>query len=573
MRRFHAMVPAVALGIALTACTADQLTVSNVEDPDIDRVFATPASIEATIASGFQACHNAHAQNAELNAQLLTMSGESYSQLNNFNMGPRGGIPRSPIVNVRGTDGVYFNTYSRFSRGGRLAVNAVRALDQLLTDPTKTLGSSARNSRARSFAFFNIGCNQGFLALMFDSSGIMNHGKNNPMMHPDSTPPLSNYDVVMANALEMLDSAEAIAAAVPAADLSAWELPTTWLSSNATVTRDQYVRIIRSFKARFRAGVARTPAERQLVNWAQVLTDAQAGITSDFLTNTGGSTGWNISFIGSQMHVDATWHQMTLMYFGMADRAGGCYDSYIATARDLRDPNCTVVTADLRWPQGATRAAQQTVSAPTGSSPVRPTSVASRPYIANRRAADAPGDAWGWSQYDFYRFRYIRDNNSTGLWPEFMQAENDLLAAEAYLRRTNGQVSGATPGDIQLAAALIDRSRVAKGGLPALTGVVTTMTQAVPGGANCVPRVPQAPNYTTNACGTLFEALKWEKRMETAFTGFGQWYVDNRGWGDLVENTTLQYPVPFAELDARALPYYGLGGGRASSAARGTYGF
>jgi hypothetical protein len=69
------------------------------------------------------------------------------------------------------------------------------------------------------------------------------------------------------------------------------------------------------------------------------------------------------------------------------------------------------------------------------------------------------------------------------------------------------------------------------------------------------------------------EALKWEKRMETAYSGFGQWFFDSRGWGDLIELTPLQYPVPYQELDARQKPYYGLGGGGLSSAAKGTYGF
>ena len=45
-----------------------------------------------------------------------------------------------------------------------------------------------------------------------------------------------------------------------------------------------------------------------------------------------------------------------------------------------------------------------------------------------------------------------------------MKAENDLLAAEGYIRT----------GKIAEAAAKIDLSRVANGGLPALTGVVTT---------------------------------------------------------------------------------------------------
>ncbi len=70
------------------------------------------------------------------------------------------------------------------------------------------------------------------------------------------------------------------------------------------------------------------------------------------------------------------------------------------------------------------------------------------------------------------------------------------------------------------------------------------------------------------------EALKWEKRMETAFTHFGAWFFDSRGWGDLPEGTALQYPVPYQELDVRGVPLYNLGGvGGPSSAPRGNYGY
>ncbi len=66
-----------------------------------------------------------------------------------------------------------------------------------------------------------------------------------------------------------------------------------------------------------------------------------------------------------------------------------------------------------------------------------------------------------------------------------------------------------------------------------------------------MPRVPQPPNFTSTACGTVFEAMKWEKRVETAFTGYAQWFVDSRGWGDLTRGTTLEWPVPWQELYAR----------------------
>jgi hypothetical protein len=61
--------------------------------------------------------------------------------------------------------------------------------------------------------------------------------------------------------------------------------------------------------------------------------------------------------------------------------------------------------------------------------------------------------------------------------------------------------------------------------------------------------------------------------METAFTGYGQWFFDSRGWGDLVAGTAIEFPVPYQELAARRKPFYSLGGGLKSSAVRGTYGF
>jgi hypothetical protein len=70
------------------------------------------------------------------------------------------------------------------------------------------------------------------------------------------------------------------------------------------------------------------------------------------------------------------------------------------------------------------------------------------------------------------------------------------------------------------------------------------------------------------------EALKYEYRVETYFTGYAQWFQAMRGWGDLIEGTPLEFPVPYQEMLVRVLPFYNLGGvGGKSAAAKGTYGF
>ena len=121
------------------------------------------------------------------------------------------------------------------------------------------------------------------------------------------------------------------------------------------------------------------------------------------------------------------------------------------------------------------------------------------------------------------------------------KAEVDLLAAEAYMRL----------GDFANAAAKINVTRTGNGKLPALPTTMTATSQ-VPGGVSCVPRVPDpAANYQSTKCGTLFEALKWEKRMELAFMQYGAWYFDSRGWGDLALGTALEWPLPYQELQTR----------------------
>jgi hypothetical protein len=81
-------------------------------------------------------------------------------------------------------------------------------------------------------------------------------------------------------------------------------------------------------------------------------------------------------------------------------------------------------------------------------------------------------------------------------------------------------------------------------------------------------------NFTSTACGNILEAMKWEKRLESAYTTYGAWYFDSRGWGDLPEGTPLHWPVPVQELDARGsrlqLGGFGLPGGARAGARTGT---
>jgi hypothetical protein len=536
------------LGVA--ACES-ALEVKNKNNPDVDQVFALPATIEQTLGSGYQQCRNTVMFPANptgnLYPQMTTMSVESHSQLGNFSMGVVAGIPRGPIQNTRGANFGIFTEFSQLSRQSRTLSNALSALDAL-KENNGSLGTAAQDLRARAFGYFTIACNLGYLAMIYDSAGIVRPG-----MPSDEIPELSGYKDVMTAALQMMDTALAIANNAASGGTGGFPTPAAWVSG-VTLTRENFIRFVRSYKARFRAGVARTPAERAAVDWNAVVADAEAGITADLVVAVGGTTGWTVGFQGVQMHVGSGWHQISPLYYGMAD-VSGAYDAWLATPLNQRD-YFLIITPDLRFPQGSTRAAQQAASPEPGNHN-------GRPYIANRTGQDTPGDPWGTSYYSHHRYKYIRTNSNQGPYPEFLKSEVDLLAAEGYIR--NNQFAQA--------AAKIDLTRVARGGLPALSGVITSATQAVPGGTSCVPRVPAPPSFTSTTCGNILEAMKWEKRNEQAYNAIGSWYFDSRGWGDLVQNTAVHYPVPHDEMDARQKPFYNLGGGGTSSAPRGTYGF
>ena len=109
--------------------------------------------------------------------------------------------------------------------------------------------------------------------------------------------------------------------------------------------------------------------------------------------------------------------------------------------------------------------------------------------------------------------------------PEITLVEMRLLKAEGLYR--SGNRAGA--------AAIVNETRV-PAGLNATDGAGTN--------TSCVPRLPDG------SCGDLWEMLKWEKRMETVWTGVAGvgWYFDGRGWGDLWKDTPLQFPIPCREI-------------------------
>lgn len=588
-------------------CRDNTLAVDNLNNPDVTRVFATPSGIEATIAAGYQTAHNAVTNTSDL-PSLITIDGEQYSQLNNFSMGPRGSIPRNPIQNPRGGSGI-FSDFSAESRGARLMVNAINALDALratggttgsalpLTPTTfaNAAADSANDMRDRAFAWFILAMDQGNLALQFDSAAVVA-----PPMKSDVIPALSDKYTVMAAAMADFDTAYGLASKQwgNAGVATKVDVPATWTSSGALTNGSAtagFPRLIRSWQAYFRANVARNAADRAdisqggKVDWAKVVDEAENfGITSDFTPTVSAALGYNRGYSSQGGgNVDPTWGQVNPFFYGMADTSGA-YEAQLygtVAARGL----FLIQSPDLRFPSGGTRSAQQNFAKASGRKGL---SYADLPYIVNRTTSDGTGDSWGVSEYDNYRLQYIPLNSNVGVYPDLMQVTLRLLAAEGHFRLP------ALAGGVAKGLSEIDVSRT-RAGLPALTGAINASAVptappglaakvaasggSVPGGNACVPQVPYGDLAATNAsnttaCGDAWEALKYEYRMETEYTGYAMWFFYNRGFNDLIDGTAYEWPVPSEEMDARygasVIKFYNLGGdasGKFSSNTGNTY--
>jgi hypothetical protein len=155
----------------------------------------------------------------------------------------------------------------------------------------------------------------------------------------------------------------------------------------------------------------------------------------------------------------------------------------------------------------------------------------------------------GTYRFSWYFFRRYGTGSSweTGPVPAMLVSEMNLLKAEGLLRG----------GDAQGAANLINISRVANGQLPQVT------VDGPPDEPGCVPR------KLNGACGSLWDALRYEKRIEGLGVSGVTAFFDARGWQMLPENTILQLPVPGAELAVLQRPLYTYGGpgGQMSAAA------
>ena len=512
---------AALLLIGMAGCV--DLEVQNPNDPDAARALATPGDVESLIAGAY----NRWLRSFWYNGPTMLLSATSFEHTApwaNAGMEQYARIPRVPTNNQAGASDVGNLTYAWYQAYAAIAAvhDGLKQIDEGAVD----LGAEG-NLRARAYGKYMQGLAHGTVALLYDSGFVYDE-----TMDPQVDPvPLQSYTAVMDEALAFLADAAQLAGS------GTFTIPETWMSQEVSSTTLQ--RLAHSYAARFRAAVARTPADRQAVRWDLVVADANAGVTEDW-ANVG--TCWPHVFCdeGISYRLFEGWQMQANWVAGMADQSGH-YQAWINTPTGDKQP-FLIITPDTRWPQGADEATQldnpgEYYSTNTGSS-----------RIWNR----PDRGTWRWSYYyQTYDPFFSYSMTDQGSLPQVKVREMRALIAEAaYYDDMNGPV-----------ADFVNETRT-------LHGLAATDAAGV--NTDCVPKLPNGN------CGNLWEMFKWEKRLETQFAGplrIG-WYFDGRGWGDLMEGTILQFPVPYREMQLLQSSPYNYGGVNGQWAAPvGTYGY
>jgi hypothetical protein len=511
---------AALLLIGMAGCV--DLEVQNPNAPDASRALSNPGDVESLIKGAYSRWNRVHRYGGPT-MMMSNTSGEHVAPWGNAGMDYYARIPRNPTANGPGGSDVGNLTYA-WTQCYR-AISAVHDGLKQIADGVVDLGDDA--VRAQAFGKFMQGLAHGTVALWYDSGFVYDE-----TIDPATTEvPLQDYSTVMTAALGYFDEAITLASG------ATFSMPETWMS--LPVTSETLVDLANSWKARLRVAVARTPAERAAVSWTSVASEVGNGVTEDWSLNT---QCWPHVFCDEAMsyRLYPGWQMQNNWVLGMADQSGA-YQAWFNT-NTLDKLAFVIVTPDTRWPQGPDEATQL----------LNPGEYYTVNQGSSRIWSRPDRGTWRWSYYyQTYEPYFAFAFDDVGLLPRVTVREmKALLAEKAYI-----------DGDMQAVADFVNETRDLHG---------LAETDAAGTNTDCVPKLPNG------SCGDLWEMFKWEKRLETQFAGpiRSGWYFDGRGWGDLMQGSLLQFPVPYREMQLLVQTPYNLGGvGGDWGAPMGSYGY
>ncbi len=490
------------LGLITTAAACMDMDIVNPNQPDRERALAEPGDVESLLATGFYRFWNG-TQKYSPGMGLSVVANEQTSAYANYGMLPLAELPRARWDNSPTYPRRDFitNPWNNLYLGISNVAESLAALDggMRFVDGAGT----DQSVRARAYGKFTLGLSHGFLALMFDQALIFDETTDLEQLSPPAP-----YGEVMQAAIGYLEEAIALA------DANTFQLPggnAAWINGRALTNRE-LSEWAHSIAARYLASVARTPAEREAVDWVRVLHHLDRGVYGDDGPEGDANLWW-----WATGHRDDIWMRAAYDLVGPADTTGAYQDWTATPYRDRRPFQLQTADRRIHGSGGPATPGKYVRFMGFGS-----------PFPDER-------GTYLQSYYYYTRYDYHKDSSGRGLMPLFLESEADLLRAEALLRLGGGR---------NAAIDLINRWRVGVGELEPL------------------------PYGVDDA--TLWSTLQYEKAIETANSIAGLVYFDRRGWGTLPCGTPLHFPIPGAELELLLIPNYTFGGDAGGAATPAT---
>lgn len=498
----HRWTRTVAGGVALAlsaACSTD-LDIANPNNPDIERALRTPEDVRNIAISTINSWYLASTY-IEPYLMLSVTADALTANFGNFGMRFNNLQPRIPYGNSSAggdravTEQPWEQNYS--------TIGAANDVLRAIRVGNVSLGNADSTAKYEHLAMFARAASLMNVALIFDRGFVVNE---NFKPGVDPNPSLQPYQAVADTALKWLEELAAATAgksyAYASAVLPLSERPPA--TSPGNLSSSKLNRMANTMAALLLAYTPRRAADVAGVNWAKVRTLADKGIGTgsagapfNVVVDGDGGTNWfsYINYYGNE----PSWTRV---------------DMRLINRMDPSQP--AVFTGTI---------------APAGSSPdARYTSDYERcPCDATSAVIGDPGR--GIYMQSYFSHKRYRDHSRTTSGgapdtpvPYLLAAESDLVLAEALIR---------TGGDKNLAATLINRSRVTRGNLPAATGAESD--------------------------ATLLGYIDYERDIEllntNGFDHFRRRHVDG-----LQAGTVRHLPIPAKELETLQLPIYTFGG-------------
>lgn len=527
MKNFSFKLLTVLFAVLLIAGCQD-LDVKNPNNPDTASALASPEDVEALVGSQYQQWWNGTQKNYP-GMTLAVMSGVSTSSWGNFGMFVLGAVPREAFINDASYADRFMSStpWSNMYTAISAANDGLIALENAELDIAGNLGAD-RAARMAAFSYFIQGISYGYLANHFDRAFLVDETTDLEQVALGNIQlDLSDYNEVLAFAIDKLDKAIA-------ASGTSFTLPSGWIPGNP-LTNTELAHLARAYKARFIVSNARTPAERDAIDWNAVGTISNQVLSANpsffnnehnaFTVQADGVFWWSRPHSLMQ---DATWHRPFYYLLGRYDQSGG-FQNWLSIPVNNVDSDRREFIVD---------SADRRVTQKDGDTVVNGTDF----FIASAGNFPAERGLWRRSRHHHTRNREMYLNGFVGPMQHMRITELKMYRAEALLRATPGTVSSEVVN-------LVNETRVNRGNLPAIT--------------------------TSTSWDAAFNAMRYEFHIETYATAAGLEFYNVRGWGNykgenygaLFSGTPLMFPIPAAELELLQMEIYTFGGSAGGGAA------